>query len=231
MTTSTNETDSMSAAETGGALADALTLVRILLTPVVMLLIFAAWQTVEQGGINVRMTTLASFLFLIAALTDIFDDYLGGGAKSVHRKLGYLDDIADTVLVVGTLAMLLFVVNRAGMMHWTFALPSAIIILREIVIGLFKGFELSRHGWPDNTLSSAKAGFVMFGTCLLLASPWLTQWIDLTRANESNVMDVFNNASPIVWLVGETALWIGAVFSILSALKILRTDFNAADEA
>jgi len=50
------------------------------------------------------LTLLASTLFAIAAFTDIFDDFLGGNERSIHRRFGYLDDIADTVLVVGTLA-------------------------------------------------------------------------------------------------------------------------------
>ncbi len=212
----------MSGAETGGAFADVLTLLRILLTPLVIFLIIKSWP-------DAQMAALASFLFLIAALSDIFDDYLGGSSRSANRKMGYLDDIADTVLVVGTLGALLFVVHRAGIMGWAFAIPAGIIIFREVIVGLFKGFELSQYGFPDNLLSNAKNGFVMLGTCLLLASPWLTQWIDMSRANEANVMDVFGSASPLVWIAGQVTLWIGALFSILSAVKIFRTKFDAVE--
>ena len=51
--------------------------------------------------------------------------FSAGSERSVHRRFGYLDDVADTVLVVGTLAALLFVVHRAGYMSWTFLVPAA----------------------------------------------------------------------------------------------------------
>jgi len=100
-------------------------------------LIWKAWQPVDAGGIDLSLTLLASALFIVAALTDVFDDFFGGNEKSVHRRFGYLDDVADTVLVVGTLAALLFVVNRAGYMSWVFLVPAVILIGREILVGLF----------------------------------------------------------------------------------------------
>ena len=81
----------------GGALADALTLLRILIMPLVAFLIWKGWQPVAAGGIDLGLTLLASALFAIGALTDIFDDFLGGNERSVHRKFGFLDDVADTV--------------------------------------------------------------------------------------------------------------------------------------
>ncbi|WP_409433625.1 CDP-alcohol phosphatidyltransferase family protein [Litorimonas sp. RW-G-Af-16] len=226
--TGTNNTDAISTADAGGAFADGLTLVRILLTPVVMFLIYRAWT---PTGIDTTLTALASFLFAIAAISDIIDDFLGGSAKSAFRKFGYLDDIADTVLVVGTLLALLFVVHRAGILAWPFTVPAVILIGREVIVGLLKGFELHRFGWPDNVLSSAKTGFAMLGTCLLLASPWLTQWVDMARANEDNVMQIFNSNSPMIWIVGQVVLWIAALFSILSAIKIFRANLGPANEA
>lgn len=225
MTTSTNDTNNqpLTAAETGGAFADVLTLIRILLTPLIVFLVVKFWP-------DTQMAALASFLFVIAALSDIFDDYLGGGSRSANRRFGYLDDIADTVLIVGTLGAMTFVIHRAGLLAWPFAIPVAIIIAREVLVGLFKGFELSKHGWADNALSNAKGGFIMLGTCLLLASPWLTQWVDMTRANEANVMEIFDNASPMVWILGQIALWIGAFFSLLSGIKIFRTNFDEMDD-
>ncbi len=203
----------------GGAFADALTLIRLLLTPVIMFLIVKFWPVTA-------MAALASILFLIAALTDIFDDYFGGTETSVFRRFGYLDDVADTVLCTGTLAALLFVTHRAGFLAWPFAVPAVIIIAREILVGLIKGKQISIYGWPDNFLSSAKSGFIMLAVCILVATPWLTQWFDALRANEANVVDVFNEASPVIWIIGEIVLWIGGVFSVLSAIKIFKTPLS-----
>ena len=235
MTTSTNDSTSQNAEileETGGAFADGLTLIRILLTPAIMFLIYKAWGRDEEGFIyiDVTLTTLASFLFLIAALTDIFDDYFGGTETSVFRRFGHWDDVADTILCTGTLAALLFVTHRAGFLAWPFAVPALIIIAREILVGFVKGKQISIYGWPDNFLSSAKSFFIMLGVCILVATPWLTQWFDALRANEANVVDVFNNASPMIWVIGEIALWIGAVFSILSAIKIFKTPLGPVND-
>jgi len=207
----------------GGAFADGLTLIRLLLTPVIMFLIIKFWPITA-------MAALASVLFLIAALTDIFDDYFGGTERSVFRKFGHFDDVADTVLCTGTLAAMLFVTQRAGFLAWPFAVPALIIIAREIIVGLVKGKAIATYGWPDNFLSSAKSGLIMLGVCILVATPWLTQWFDALRANEANVVDVFNNASPVIWIIGEIILWLGAIFSILSAIKIFKTPLGPIND-
>ncbi len=214
----------------GGAFADALTLLRILITPLVVFLVWKGWQPVDAGGIDLGLTLLASAVFAIAALTDIFDDFLGGNERSAHRRFGYLDDIADTVLVVGTLSALLFVLHRANLMTWVFFIPAAIIIGREILVGLFKGFELSRYYVPDTLLSNLKSGTSMLGSCLLLASPWLQAWIDRMKAGEDKVAEVFATSSPGVWIAGMAILWIAAILSIITAIGLFRSDFSAAND-
>ncbi len=204
----------LSDSDKGGAFADALTFLRIAMTPVIMVLIIWGWP-------ELQVALLASFLFIVAALTDIFDDFFGGSARSQYRRYGYLDDIADTVLFVGVLTALAIVLFREGLVSWTWLVPVAVLVLRELIVGLVKGFELSRYGWPDNLYSSAKGGFAMLGTALLVGSPWLTQWIDMTRATPDNVMEVLAGGSPLVWVVGEVALWIAAIFSVIAGVQIL----------
>ena len=218
MTTSTNEPPELelelSAEERGGAFADALTFLRIIVTPVIMALIVWRWP-------DTQIAILASVLFIVAALTDIFDDVFGGAARAGHRRYGYLDDAADTILIVGCLIALAVVLLSNGLASWTWMVPVAVIIGRELLVGLLKGFELSRFGWADNVWSNAKGGFAMLGTALLVASPWLTQWLDMTRAGSGNAMEVYGSGSPLVWVIGEIALWIAAIFSIVSGLKIM----------
>ena len=232
MTTSMKTDDAIESPKAiGGALADALTWLRILIMPLVAFLIWKGWQPVEAGGINIGLTVLASVLFAIGAFTDIFDDFLGGNERSVHRRFGYLDDIADTVLVVGTLAALLFVVQRAGLMSWLFLVPAAVLIGREIIVGLFKGFELSRFYIPETFLSNLKSGLSMLATCLLLASPWLQSWIDRKMAGTDKVAETFATTSPTVWIIGQLILWVAAIVSIVTAVRLFRTDFFIANDA
>lgn len=229
-----NEQDTLnSKAEAGGVLADALTWSRMLLMPIVVFLIWKGWQPVDQGGINLGLTVLASALFLIAALTDIVDDYLGGNERSVHRRYGYLDDIADNILIMGTLAALLYVIARADMLSWIFAIPAIVIIAREVIVCMFRGYELSRYIVPDSKMTNAKSGLSMFATCLLLASPWLQGWLDQLRASPDNVAEVFATTSPWVWMVGQGLLWVAATLSVISAVILFKTplDNSAEDDA
>lgn len=216
------DADQVSPKEAGGALADALTLARILITPVIMALIIFYWP-------DTQMAVFASVLFIVAALTDIFDDFFGGDSQSTYRKFGWVDDVADTVLIVGCLIALSIVLFRAKMFAWPFAIPALIIIGRELGVGLVKGYELSRFGWPDTKLSNAKSGLSMLAVCILVASPWLTQALDKMRANRVDPVEVFDAASPWIWIGGQTILWIAAVLSIITAIQIFRTPLQAND--
>lgn len=214
MTQSNDANNALSAKDAGGAFADGLTFIRIIMTPVIMAIIYLFWP-------DTRMAVFASILFLVAAVTDIFDDYFGGASKSVYRKYGWLDDIADTFLVIGTLIALSWVIYREGLLAWPFAIPAAILILREVVVGLLKGFELSRFGWPDTFMSNAKSGLSMLAVCILVGSPWLTQAWDSHRA-DTDPMAVFNAASPLFWWIGQGLLWVAALLSILTAIQIFK---------
>lgn len=222
MTTSTNKVDENQTTATSGAIADALTLVRVVLVPVIMFLIIKGWP-------NLDMAVLASSLFIVAALTDFFDDYFGGTEKAVHRKFGWFDDIADILLVIGTLAAMLYVTHKNGFLAWTFAIPAGVIILREGLVGLLKGYQMTKTGWPETRFGDLKNGLIMLGTCLLLASPWLTTWIDRLLAGADNAMDIYGSTSPYVWLIGEGILWIAAIISIITGIKLLTTKVVAND--
>jgi len=222
MTISTNKTGETGSTATGGALADALTLIRLVLTPIIMMVIIKGWP-------NLDMAVLASVLFIVAALTDFFDDYFGGTEMAVHRKFGWFDDIADILLVIGTLAAMLYVTHKSGVLAWTFAVPAGVIIGREIIVGLAKGYEMSKSGWPETRFGSIKNGLVMLGTCTLVASPWITVWVENVIAQGENVMEVYNTASPYVWLIGEGILWFAAIVSLITGFKLLTTKAVAND--
>lgn len=208
----------------GGAFADGLTLIRFLLTPIVMtVIIMGAWP-------NTQIAAFASLLFVIAALTDIFDDMVGGEEGARFRKYGWFDDIADTVLVVGTLAALLFIIFKAGVLGPLFAIPAAIIILRELIVGLTKGRNLLTNGWPETKWGTWKSGLTMLAVCILLASPWLTPWYDGLRVGD-NAMQIYNNPSTHIWTVGQVLLWIAAILSALTGFQIISGRIGAANDA
>ena len=222
MTISTNKTGEADSTPTGGAIADALTLVRLLLTPIIMLIIVKGWP-------DLNMAVLATFLLIIAAATDFFDDYFGGTENAPHRKFGWFDDIADIVLIAGTLIALLWVTYRAGVLGWMFAVPAGVIIGREVLVGLVKGYDMMDSGWPETKYGAIKNGLVTLGTCLLVASPWLTSWFDKMMSGKDNV-DALISSSPQIWMIGQGVLWFGAIVSVFTGLKILTTKTGAAND-
>lgn len=219
MNTSTNETD----VKIGGAFADGLTLARAVLTPIVMVIVIMGWPETQWA-------VLASVLFIIAALTDIFDDLTGGSETSKARQFGWFDDIADTVLVVGTLIALLVAYNKIGSLTWLFAVPALIIILRDVAIGLFKGFELSKNGWPETRFGTIKNAIIMLAVCLLLGAPWLQTWIDSFRVTPDNIQQVYGAPTPLIWYAGLTLLWIGALLSLITGYLLFTRKNSAAND-
>jgi phosphatidylglycerophosphate synthase len=201
--------------ETRGAFADGLTLIRFLLTPVIMATIIMGWPSTQ-------VAVLATALLIIAAITDIFDDIIGGSERSKARKFGWFDDIADIVLIIGTLAALLFVVWKNGILGWAFAIPAFVIIGREVIIGLVKGFEFNKYGWPTTRWGWLKNALTILATCILLASPWLTAWLDMQRADDANLMQVFGTNSPHIWMIGQGVLWLAAAISLATGISLLR---------
>ena len=222
MTISTNNTGETNSSQIGGAIADGLTFVRFVLTPVIMLIIIKGWP-------NLHMALLATFLLIFAAMTDFFDDYFGGTENAPNRKFGWFDDIADIVLVVGTLIALLWVTHKGGVLGWLFAAPAGIIIAREVLVGLTKGYDMTKSGWPETKYGSIKNGLITLGTCILVASPWITTWLDSAMSGKDNVSSLISS-SPQVWMIGQGVLWFAAIVSLVTGFKILKTKAGAAND-
>ncbi len=236
MTTSTNDNnDGVIKGATGGALADGLTIVRVLLTPVIMFIIYKAWSA-KPGDVDgfvsldLKLVLLASVLFVVAALTDILDDFLGGSAYASERQFGWFDDIADSVLIDGTLIALVWVLGKADLLHWSFAVPVLILVLRDIVLGLTKGYAFSKFGLLETRLGDLKSALSMFAACTLVAAPWLTNLVDNFRAGRSDdVAQVYNAASTWVWNTGLVALWIAAILALYTGFKLMTTKTNISE--
>lgn len=205
----------------GGILADILTLARALLTPVIMYIIVTNWP-LPDGAL------IASMLFIIAALTDIFDDYFGGAETAPSRSFGWFDDIADIILVIGTLIALAWVMNRAGLLNWMVAIPIFLIIGKELIIGLVKGFELSNLNPIEDSLATAKNALSMLAVSVLVATPWITTWVDALRA-DVDPYAVYYAPSPIVWLIGVGLLWIAALVGLMHGARLFQATSRIKD--
>ncbi len=241
MTTSTNDNDGAVARQISGAFADGLTIIRVLLTPVIMFIIYKAWSAKPGDAdgfvsLDLKLVLLASVLFVIAALTDVLDDYVGGSAKNnenwtSERQFGWFDDIADSVLIDGTLIALVWVLNKADLLHWSFAVPVLILVLRDIVLGLTKGYAFSKFGLLETRLGDLKSALAMFATCTLVAAPWLSNLVDGFRADRADdISQVYNSASTWVWNTGLVALWIAAILALYTGFKLLTTKTDITED-
>lgn len=213
MDTSTNDINA-----TRGAFADGLTLVRVAMTPIIMLVI------IKGGWPSLDMALLASMLFAIAAITDLLDNVAGGS-----RALGWFDDIADTALITGTLAAMLWTLHASGHLTWMFAAPALAIIIRDILVGLIKGGSFRKTGWPETRFGSVKTIVSMLTVCVLIAAPWLSNWIGSLQDTGDTLTGVYS--APWVGQVGLGLLWIAALMSVLTGLLLLLGKTKAANDA
>ena len=213
-------------------IADALTLLRALLVPVIMAVIVIGWSATGSpvpGNDAAELvfadmlaaSFIATTLFGLAALTDVLDDMLGGAETSRFRRFGWFDDIADLILVLGTLLALLIATWRVGALGLGLLVPALVIVGREVVVGLAKGYQLMRTGWPQTALGTAKNALAMLSTLLLVASPWLTAVVDGIRAGSGEAYAIYAEPSNLVWNAGLVGLWVTAVLSVVTGVMIL----------
>lgn len=206
-----------------GAFADGLTLVRVAMTPIIMLVI------IRGGWPSIDMALLASMLFIVAAMTDLLDNVVGGHETSQSRRLGWFDDVADTALITGTLAAILWRLYSAQSVTWVFAAPALAIIIRECLVGLIKGRAFRKNGWPETRFGSIKTFFTMLAVSMLIASPWLSNWIGRLQGNIDPVTNIYT--APWVGTLSVGLLWLAALFSILTGLMLLTGKTMAANDA
>ena len=120
--------------------ANALTLARILLAPVLFVLIFEAEET---RGASWPVFTLGVLL----ALTDHYDGQLAR-RHGTTRSGAFLDPLADKVVVIGAMVCLVMV-DR----YWW--LPVAIVTAREVTITAMRA-HFARNGMAIPARTSAK---------------------------------------------------------------------------
>ena len=133
--------------------ANALTLARILLAPVLFALIFAADET---AGASWPVFTLG----VVLALTDHYDGQLAR-RHGTTRSGAFLDPLADKVVVIGAMVCLV-IVER----YWW--LPVALVTARELAITAMRA-HYARSGMAIPARTSAKYKTLVQGLALLVA--------------------------------------------------------------
>ena len=144
--------------------ANAITVVRLLATPVVIALIMlwgASWFTFVFGG--------------LLAMSDGIDGWLAR-KQGTTRSGAFLDPLADKVVVLGAM----FALVAKGIIWW---LPVVVIAVREVAMSVYRSVA-GRHGISIPARNSAKVKTLVqdiaIGMCL--APPLAGHWTLLNGA-------------------------------------------------
>ena len=141
-------------------LASKITLVRVLLIPVVMVLMY-----LSGGEANNLWQWLALAVFMIASLSDYVDGYIARKYNQVTDFGKFLDPLADKLLVIAVMT----VFCQWGLMPaWALMIvltrEFAVTGLRLVAVG--KGTVIAA-GWSGKV----KTASTMVGLCFMMAFP------------------------------------------------------------
>ncbi len=174
-------------------LPNALTISRVLVTPVVCLLMFL-------GTATGNWLALAAYLY--AGMTDFLDGYL---ARSRHQQSHFgrmLDPIADKLLVASIL-LTLVAIDRLQALN---LIPAVVILWREILVsGLREYLAELRVSVPVSRLAKWKT------TLQLIAIGFLVVGDVLPLGGEQTATDV-----------GIIGLWLAAALTVITGYDYLR---------
>jgi CDP-diacylglycerol---glycerol-3-phosphate 3-phosphatidyltransferase len=111
-------------------LANKITLARIFLVPVVMIFLLVRFDIghIQIGSVNLKMNEMiATFIFILAAVTDGLDGYIARKNKMVTNLGKFLDPLADKLLITAALVSL---VEMQRLDAWI----AIVIISREFAV-------------------------------------------------------------------------------------------------
>jgi cardiolipin synthase (CMP-forming) len=140
-------------------------------------------------------------IFIFASITDYIDGSLARKLKAQSDFGKMLDPIADKMLVVSTLVML---VDR----RMAPVIPILAIICREIFVsGMREYFATIKIKIRVNILGKAKTIIQMIAIIILLLGSQATGWLHAE-------------------MIGEIAIWIAAVMTLVSGYVYLHEGFK-----
>lgn len=134
---------------------NALTLARLILAPIIAWAIWQAYNTTDETAQS--WTIWSAVLFIVAALTDLFDG-MAARAFDAHSKFGRLiDPIADKALVgLPLIALSIVAAQTPWPFWWAVAASSAVIILRDITMTLVRMTAKDGEGARVSSLAKIK---------------------------------------------------------------------------
>lgn len=136
--------------------ANAFTLLRVVLVPVIAVLLVVGGQTAQWWAFGI---------FLFAALTDSIDGWVARRSLNVTRWGQLADPAADKALIIGSLSMLAYL----GRLPWW---AVAVIVVREVAVTVQRSV-LVRRGvvMPASRFGKAKTVSQVVAVTLYLLPP------------------------------------------------------------
>jgi len=153
---------------------NALTLLRLALAPVVAGLIWLAFET--RGGVysqplvDSALMSAAAAIFVLAALTDLFDGMIAR-AFNHHSKFGrIIDPIADKALVGLPLVAIATVAALAGLAEWPWiVVATGVIVVRDITMTAIRFLSPDGEGARVSSLAKIKTAIELVAVGAILA--------------------------------------------------------------
>ncbi|MCF8878277.1 CDP-alcohol phosphatidyltransferase family protein [Hyphobacterium sp. SN044] len=199
------------------SLPNALTVLRMASAPagaVLMILSYGSSEGRPFAGIDLSafqeeadaLALAAMILFVLGALTDMFDGWLARALNAVTRAGALLDPIADKVFV----AFWLFVWVWILPFNLMIVVPAAAIIARDIMLTVIRLQRLGQESVPIPVRFDAKMKTT--AEFITLALPFLA---GLLAVNGIGLTDWFFIE---IWM---SFLWFSAALSLYTAIRYL----------
>lgn len=205
---------------------NALTLLRLVLAPIVALLFLqgVAASLVPANDVERHLRfiaanfAVAAVLFIVAALTDLFDGMIAR-ALNAQSKFGRLiDPIADKAIVGLPLIAIAFVMSMGGNPLWPIAvIATAVIVIRDVSMTLIRLSSADGEGARVSSLAKIKTALelIVVGSHLVVNAA-LSQI--LVQDSISFKLEPFIEMFEIVWLA---LLVLAAALSAYTAYQYL----------
>jgi cardiolipin synthase len=174
-------------------LPNALTVSRILATPVVCLLLYFE---------NAATAWLALVVYVCACFTDFLDGFLARAWRQQSSFGRFLDPVADKLLV-GLVLLVLVGIDRLPGVH---ILPAAVILWREILVSSLRDYLAQLNvPLPVTRLAKSKTTLQMIAMGFLVVGDFAPAIGPLTAIE-----------------VGQFGLWAAAILTFITGYDYLR---------
>lgn len=213
---------------------NALTLLRLVLAPVIAWLILEAmfaptfYVYTPEGERpafyrDIADTwTLAAALFVVAALTDLFDGMIAR-AFNAHSKFGrIIDPIADKLLVGLPLIVIALCWNTIDPMRPVVLIATAVIVVRDVSMTVIRIMSPDGEGARVSALAKIKTALelVVIGTYLVAMAIGAHMQVQVSLEDPSGIFTApYTDVLRYAWLA---MLAITAALSAYTALQYLR---------